>query len=146
MTWGQYDGAAIRLRQQKTGAVLILPVHPELRAHIEQWREGRSAAVILTSPQGRPWTAPHLTREMTKRLRALGLADITVHGIRKLAATRLADAGCSLHEIAAVTGHRTLAMLQLYTASADQARLAVSAVERLETARLQRAQKRAVKD
>jgi integrase len=146
MTWGQYDGATLRLRQQKTGAAMVLPVHPDLRAELERWKEGRTAAVILTSPQGRPWTAPHLSREMTKRLRALGLADITVHGLRKLAATRLADAGCTLHEIAAVTGHRTLAMLQLYTASADQERLAHSAVERLENARLRKAQMGRIKD
>lgn len=146
MTWGQYDGATIRLRQGKTGAALVIPCHPDLRAELDRWREARDAAVILTSPHGRPWTAPHLTREMTKRLRALGLPDITVHGLRKLAATRLADAGCSAHEIAAITGHRTLSMVQLYTQSADQQRLAESAVERLENARLRKMKKAAIKD
>jgi integrase len=138
MTWGQYDGASIRLRQEKTGKALVIPVGPDLHAELEAWKAKRQAAVILTSPQGRPWTAPHLTREMTKRLRAIGLPDITVHGLRKLAATRLADAGCSAHEIAAITG-QSLAMVELYTRSADQQRLAQSAVERLENARNRRA-------
>lgn len=137
MAWGQYDGAAIRLRQQKTGKALLIPVRPDLRTELEAWKAERHTAVILTSPQGRPWTAAHLTREMTKRLRALGLPDITVHGLRKLAATRLADAGCSAHEIAAITG-QSLAMVELYTRSADQQRLAHAAVERLEVARRKR--------
>ena len=57
-------------------------------------------------------------------------------------ATPLADAGCTAHEIAVVTGHRTLAMVQLYTASADQERLARSAILRLENASGKRPGKR----
>lgn len=135
MTWGQYDGATIRLRQGKTGDALVLPVHPDLRAEMEAWKQTRTAAVILTSPQGRPWTAPHLSREMTKQLRKLGLPEITLHGTRKLTAARLAEAGCSERQVAAITGHRSLSMVQLYTASASQRRLAESAVELLENAR-----------
>lgn len=149
MTWGAYDGATIRVRQQKdrrreAAPTMVIPCHPDLRAELDQWKRERQAAVILTSPQGRPWTAPHLTREMAKRLRALGLPEIGVHGLRKLAATRLAEAGCSAREIAAITGHRTLAMVQLYTDSADQRRLAEAAVERLENARMRKRGKQAV--
>jgi integrase len=43
----------------------------------------------------------------------------------------LAEAGCSTHEIACVTGHRTLAMVELYTRAADQKRMAGAAVVRL---------------
>lgn len=146
MTWGAYDGATIRLRQQKTGTPLVIPCHPDLRAELDRWKRDRQAAVILTSPQGRPWTAAHLTREMTKKLRAIGLPEITVHGLRKLAATRLAEAGCSTLEIAAVTGHKSLSMVQLYTASADQRRLAEAAVERLENARQRKRGKQALED
>ena len=146
LIWGAYDGRTIQLRQRKTGAALVIPCHPELRAELDLWRENRRAAVILTSPQGRPWTAAHLTREMSKRLRALGLPEITVHGLRKLAAARLAEAGCSAPEIAAITGHRSLSMVQLYTASADQRRLAEAAMERLENAGRKMMRKREAKD
>jgi integrase len=144
LTWGQYDGAAFRLRQQKTRTPLIVPAHPDLRAELATWQ--RSQAVILTSPQGRPWTPAHLSRSMKARLEAIGLPDINVHGLRKAAARRLAEAGATAHEIAAVTGHKSLSMVQLYTASADQRRLAESAVERLETARQKLGRKPAVKD
>jgi integrase len=56
------------------------------------------------------------------------------HGLRKAALTRLADAGCSVHEIAAISGHKSLKEVQHYTEKADQARLAKAAVERRATA------------
>lgn len=48
-----------------------------------------------------------------------------------LAAAELAEAGCTEKEIAAMTDHRTLAMVQFYTRSADQGRLASAAVVKL---------------
>jgi hypothetical protein len=48
-----------------------------------------------------------------------------------LAAARLANAGCTAHEIQAITGHATLAMVAYYTKSASQVRLAEAAVVKL---------------
>jgi integrase len=131
LTWAAYDGATLRLRQQKTGAALVIPAHPDLRAALDAWKAERTSAVILTSPQGRPWTAQHLSREMGKKLAAAGLPGLNVHGLRKLAAARLAEAGCTPHEIQAITGHRTLSMVDLYTRGADQERLATAAIVKL---------------
>jgi hypothetical protein len=36
----------------------------------------------------------------------------------------MAEAGCTPHEIAAITGHRTLKEVERYTKAADQVRLA----------------------
>ena len=36
-----------------------------------------------------------------------GLPQCSAHGLRKLAATRLANAGCSSEQIKAITGHRS---------------------------------------
>jgi integrase len=132
MTWTAYDGATIRLRQAKTGAALVLPVHPDLKRELDGWKAEKSGLYVLHSPRTGAWTAPHLTREMKKALGAIGLpARLNVHGLRKAAARRLAEAGCTTHEIASVTGHRSLSMIQHYTTSADQERLAGSAIERL---------------
>lgn len=133
MLWSAYDGYTIRLVQQKTGAALVLPVHPALKAELDAWRAGDVVATtILTNSLGRPWTAAHLTHSLPIHLARLGLpVGLNIHGLRKLAATELADAGCSVHEIAAVTGHKTLAMVELYTRSADQQRLADAAVVKL---------------
>jgi integrase len=53
------------------------------------------------------------------------------HRLRKAALTRLADAGCTVHELAAISGHKTLSEVQRYTNAADQARLAKAAMERM---------------
>src|SRR5262249_12573378 len=53
------------------------------------------------------------------------------HGLRKAACTRLADAGCTAHQIAAISGHKTLKEVERYTKGADQARLARAAMERI---------------
>jgi hypothetical protein len=42
---------------------------------------------------------------------------------------RLAEAGATAHELMAVSGHKTLAMTQRYTAAADKKRLSDSARE-----------------
>lgn len=134
MTWAAYDGATIRLRQQKTGTALVLPVHPNLKAELDGWKAERSGLLILSPPRGLAWAGEHLSHEMAKGLAKLGLPDrLNVHGLRKAAARRLAEAGCSAHEIAAITGHRSLSMVQHYTDSADQERLAGAAVARLQS-------------
>jgi len=53
--------------------------------------------------------------------------------LRKAAARRLAEAGCTAHEIGAITGHASLAELVRYTNAADQRRLAESAMAKTRT-------------
>lgn len=130
MGWSAYDGATIRLVQQKTGAPLVLPIHPALKPLLDSWP--RLAATILTDAHDRPWKPDDLSQVLPAALVRIGLSnDMNVHGLRKLAATELADAGCSMHEIAAITGHQSLSMVQLYTRTADQERLANAAIVRL---------------
>jgi integrase len=54
------------------------------------------------------------------------------HGLRHTAGKALAEAGCTEHQIAAVLGHRTLAMVQHYTRAARQKRLSTAAIGKLE--------------
>lgn len=139
MTWADYDGETIRVRQEKDRRpdkpTLVIPVHPDLRSELEAWKANRSTLTILANPSGKPWTKAHLTRELSKRVKVLGFGRFTVHGLRKLAASRLADAKCTLHQIAAIGGWRTLSMVELYTRSADQEQLARGAVVNLTNAR-----------
>jgi integrase len=47
------------------------------------------------------------------------------------AAAWLAESGCTPHEIASITGHKTLAMIEHYTAGVDQVRRAKAAIFKL---------------
>jgi integrase len=132
MRWSAYDGSNIRLTQIKTATSLVIPAHPVLKAELDAWKQERTIALtILTHSKGGPWRPHGLTEAMRQALRKIGMDDINVHGLRKLAAANLADAGCSTREIGAITGHKTSAMIDLYTKSADQERLANAAIMRL---------------
>jgi integrase len=132
LPWSAYDGRSLRLRQSKTGAALVIPVHPALKAELDAWRAEAAATMILVNKFDRPWQVTNLSRQLGDALAKLeGFPPHrNIHGLRKLAAINLAQCGCTLHEIGAITGHRSLAMLQLYTAGTDQERLAEAAVLR----------------
>src|SRR5262249_40485075 len=66
---------------------------------------------------------------MSDAIRKAGLPPYCkAHGLRKAAARRLAEAGCSAHEIMAVTGHKTLSEVERYTRAAEQERLNAAAM------------------
>jgi len=133
MAWQQVRDGRIAIVQGKTGAEVLVPLHPVLAAELAAWRQGRVGTILL-SPRGKPWTDTHLSREMGAQLAKLGMPGLNVHGLRKAASRRLAEAGCTPHEIAAITGHRTLAMVQHYTDAADRAHMAGGAIVKLHSA------------
>jgi integrase len=123
------DGV-IRLRQQKTGTPLAIPVHPDLAAIIAATPAGH--LTLLVTVTGKSYGANAFSEMFRKWCDAAGLPSHCVfHGLRKASCTRLADAGASVHEIAAVSGHMTLKEIARYTKAADQARLAKAAMERI---------------
>lgn len=133
LRWADYDGQWIQLIQQKTKAELTIPVNDILRAELAAWEASQTALTILTNDAGAPWNPQRLSEQMGRALARIdGLpGNLNIHGVRKLAATRHANAGSSAHEIASITGHKTLGMVELYTRSADQKKLAEAAMLRL---------------
>jgi integrase len=124
---------AIPVRQEKTGAVLSLPVHPHLLRSLQ--------ACVADGPAplntiGRPMTKRSIAAIVARAARSAGLPrDCKTHGLRKAALTRLAQHGATTHEIKAVGGHKSLREVEHYTAAVDQSRLARSAMERLPSER-----------
>ena len=123
-------GATIRVVQQKTGTPLTLPLHAALQREIEAAPVGH--LTFLTTAYGAPFSPAGFTNWFRDKIKDAGLpADCKPHGLRKAAAVRLADAGATPSQIMAVTGHANLSEVTHYTAGADQARLARSAMRRL---------------
>jgi integrase len=123
-------GDLIAVRQQKTGEPLMIPIGDELRAAIDAVPADR--LIFLTTARGEPFTAAGFTNYFRKRCKEAGLSiGLSAHGLRKAMCRRLAEAGCTEKMIAAISGHRTLRMVQRYTDAADQERLARAAIERL---------------
>src|SRR5262249_29432907 len=62
-----------------------------------------------------------------------GARGFSACGLRKASMTRLAKAGCSVHEIQAFSGHKTLSEIAHYTSSVEQAALARKAMAKTPT-------------
>jgi integrase len=126
MGWQQLRGDTITLRQEKTDTPLAIPVHPELAMVLAS--TPRSNLTFLTTERGAPFTSAGFGNWFRDRCNEAGLPQCSAHGLRKAAATRLANAGCSSDQIRAITGHRSLSEVAHYTRSADQQRLARQAM------------------
>ena len=123
------DGA-IHVRQVKTGVELIIPIHSTLRAIIDATPSEH--LTFLTRQFDRPFSAPGFTNWFRDRCNEAGLPHCSAHGLRKAAARRLAEAKCTVHEIAAITGHASLREIERYTKAVEQKGFAVSAMNKTE--------------
>jgi len=109
---------------------LRIPIHPDLQRHLDL--VPRSQATFLATISGGDRGAKSFTNWLREAAHEAGLPkDSNPHGLRHTACHRLVEAGCTVHEIQAITGHRNLAQVETYTRDLNQARLAKSAIERL---------------
>jgi integrase len=118
----------IQVRQQKTGAVLEIPLHPALQ-EILAAHPAEHLTFLMTS-LGQPFTAAGFTGWFRDRCREAGLPlGLSAHGLRKATCRRLAEAGCSANQIAAISGHASLREVERYTKAANQKRMAEAAMQ-----------------
>lgn len=103
LRWSQYDGKAISLRQSKTGVALTVPCTEMLRALLDGME--RRADTILTTPSGIPWTGYYFRHRWAEACKAANITGLHFHDLRGTAITMLAEAGATVPEIAAITGH-----------------------------------------
>ena len=113
----------IAVRQNKTGTMLSIPVHPDLRVVLDATPSNH--LTFLTTSFGKPFVAAGFTNWFREACNEAGLPRGTsAHGLRKAGCRRLAEAGCSANVIASISGHASLGEVARYTKAADQARMA----------------------
>jgi integrase len=132
MKWSQFDGETIEVVQQKTGEYVMVPCHKALAAVLQTMP--RRGEYVLTGERGKPYDPASLARLVRNQLQRLGIRGYSFHGLRKNAAMALAEAGCSIDEIMAVTGHRSAKMALHYTRRAARKQMARNAIRRWEAA------------
>src|SRR5262249_58562497 len=90
----------LTITQAKTGTMVAVPVHPELRAVIDASAGVNANLTFIVTERGRPFPGHSFTAWFRKHCDDAGLPKrCVVHGLRKAAGRKLADAGCTAHEI-----------------------------------------------
>jgi integrase len=126
----QIAGDTVSVVQEKTGAPVVIPLLPALKDAMAATALTGAETILVTSG-GKSFTEKYLYNWFKQACIDAGLSHCCPHGLRKTAARRLAEAGCSTHQIRAITGHATLKEVERYTKAADQKRLAEQAFEKL---------------
>jgi integrase/recombinase XerD len=104
-------------------------VHPVLSSVIKATPSKH--LTFLATNYGRPFSHRGFGMRFKDWCYQAGLPHCSSHGLRKATATRLAEAGATVHEIMAVTGHKTLKEIERYTAEAQKRMLADSGMSKL---------------
>lgn len=127
LTWNNYDGQTIKLRQSKSGRKgrlgkrVIIPVGGPLKIALDRERARRRAdeasrmarspratpsLTILVNSRGKLWTEDGFRTSWAAAFAEAGIEDdLHFHDIRGTAVTRLAIAGATVPQIASFTGH-----------------------------------------
>ena len=125
----------VRFTQAKNEArnpsVVDIPHDKELAKVIDATNSG--PFTFLINKYNRPFTVAGFGNRFKAWCREAGLPHLSAHGLRKARATQLAEAGCSAHEIMAITGHRSLSEVQRYTQAVQRKKLADEALAKLGT-------------
>ena len=129
MTRAHRKDGFIRVVQGKTDEELWIPEHRDLTAQLATVEH----MSLLTTTQGKAFDAVYFGAWFADVIEKAGLPDDCVlHGLRKTAARKLAEAGATEEQIKAITGHATSAMVAHYVRGANQRKLAKAAILKLE--------------
>jgi integrase len=128
-------GGKISYVQGKTGKELWLPVPPQLREAIDEM-PAVGVRTFLVTEFGKPFSKAGLGNKMREWCDQAGLPQCSAHGLRKATGRRLAELGIGNQGIKASGGWSNDAEVAIYTAGADQARMADSAMTQLSAAHL----------
>ena len=104
LPWSAYDGMRIKLRQNKTGAYVLIPVTDELRAVLDA--AARKSPIMLTNSEGKPWSGSGFQGAWGKATMRAGIRGLTFHDLRGTGVVTLARAECNEVEIYSITGHK----------------------------------------
>ncbi len=138
------DGRHLCWRPSKTvrstGKLLVIRITPEFRAALDAMPASDSLTFITTD-YGKPFaSAAAFGNKFADWCRETGFLPVLcddgrvrsyrAHGLRKAACRLLAHAGCTAPEIMAVSGHTTLAQVQIYIDEVEQEHMAEAAMNK----------------
>lgn len=123
----------LEIKTEKTGEIVIIPVHPDLAASIEATQ--RTGLALISTANGIPMTKESLGNWFREACNAAGVTNKSAHGIRKAAAAIAAESGATEKELDAMFGWSGGGMAKLYTRSAERTRLAMAGATKVREAK-----------
>lgn len=130
MERAQIANGLIEIHHAKGGDATIVELMPEAQAAIDAMPV-TPIRYLIVNAFGKPFSIEGLGNAMRKWADQAGLQGCSLHGLRKAQARRLAEAGATNAEGRAITGHKTDAMFNHYSAKANRKRLAGHAMTKL---------------
>lgn len=124
------DGVAT-IRTEKTGTEVSIPILPALADTLAIGPTGDLAFIV--GETGKPLTKESFGNMFRAACNAAGVKK-SAHGVRKIGATRAAEAGATVAELEALFGWTGGTMASHYTKTADRRRLAQQAAEKVREA------------
>jgi integrase/recombinase XerD len=101
-----------------------IPLHPQLKELLDDWVANHRPAQVrsnrLLIERNRPVTAHRIAKILREQAGDAGIGHVTAHQLRHTLATQAINRGMSLDAIAALLGHKTLAMTMVYARIADK--------------------------
>lgn len=122
------DGIAT-IRTEKTGTEVTIVIRPALAASLAAGPTGELH--LIAGERGQPLTKESFGNYFRIACLAAGIRK-SAHGLRKLAATRAAEAGATVSELEALFGWEGGAMASLYTKAANRKALSLRVAEKLD--------------
>ncbi len=101
-----------------------IPLHPQLKDMLDDWIHHhrptgvRSERLLLE--RNRPVTSLRVSNALSRLSHEAGIGHVTAHQLRHTLATQAVNRGMSIDAIAALLGHKTLAMTMIYARIADK--------------------------
>ena len=115
------------LKTEKTD--VTLPILPVLAQTLAAGPCGDLA--FIASKAGKPFQKHSFGNAFAAAARKAGIEGKSAHGLRKLGATRAANAGATVAQLEAIFGWKGGRMASLYTRAADRRRLAIEGMAKL---------------
>jgi site-specific recombinase XerD len=101
-----------------------IPLHPQLKEMLDDWITNQRPAGLrsdrLLLERNRPVTSLRVATALSRLSHEAGIGHVTAHQLRHTLATQAINRGMSLDAIAALLGHKTLAMTMIYARIADK--------------------------
>jgi integrase len=135
LTRSAIKGGLLSIKTSKRGVDVVIPVSPLLAEALRD-AESHNAVTLCVNSLGLPWRGNGFRSGLQKMMRALEAEGkigrgCTFHGLRHDVATRLAEAGCSAEDIAAVLGQKSSRIAAHYADKADRSRRTRAAITKL---------------